>query len=1434
MPPTLLSRTNTHEHHTHHPESTQDSQEGVTHVTIDDETEHAVAGLHKAVTEPHVNSAVEDLEKYLQNDQTTPGPPPLSVCFKSVTTYGRAGGAAPVKTLKEAIWRTLTFQDIYEVTLKKIVSPAKAEDGRPLIRDFSGVVRNGQMMLVLGNPGSGCSTFLRTIGNDHKLFLNIKGSIDYSGLSPEEVSKNYRGIVTYIPEDDLHLPTLTVRQTLDFALQNKTPKRWLHQAPRFIQEFGQAFGMTHVMDTLVGNEYIRGVSGGERKRVSILESLASDASVSAWDGSTRGLDASSAVDFIRSLRIMTDACHRATVVSLYQASDAICNLMDKVLLIDEGRMLYQGPIKNAEAYFYSLGYERLPRQTLSDFLTSVASGDEDNIRHHLKDKVPRGAENLERAFRQSQTWQDVKDDIERYEAERNAISDGSLMSDQTPMPDALATHVKNSKSRYVRSKSSYNTSFFRQVYLCAKRDFWQLKGHKAPFISKYICIVISAFLLSSMFYDMPADSGGVYSRGGFCFYSSALVAWFQLAELDAAFHDRTVVSRQKRYAMVRPSAVVIGKALLDVPLIFLQSATYAIIAYFLSGLRMDAGALFIFLSSIFLGAMGFTASYRVFGAMSPQLEVALRYCGVYLIIAIACGGYVRSVGRMIADVPWVGWLAYLTPVPFAYENIMSAEFTGRTFPCASDSIIPAGSAYDNPSFQACASKGSTPGQLEIDGSEYLRSEFGFSYGNIGRNYGILLAFTFGFLLINMFIVEHVDWVRSGGSLLEYAGCRKSAAKRTCDEESVEQPQATGGVVESASGNNANEKLVQSGSTFTWRNIDYTVPYQNSDKQLLQDVSGYCEPGKLTALVGASGAGKSTLLTVLTQQAIGTVTGEMRVDDQPVDSSFGSSVGYCQQMDIHVKTSTVREAFEFSALLRQSASTSDEEKRAYVDKIIDVLGMNELQNMVIGSLSLEKKKRTTIGVELCAKPSLLLFLDEPTSGLDSQGSMSILRLLRRLADGGQAIVCTIHQASQEHFDLFDRVLALNRGGRVYYFGAVAKVLDYFSTRGVQAPPHKNVADLLIEIPVREKPPAGEESWPDVWSKSSEAADVLDTIDRFTAAKDTTNPSQKSGDAKSGFASSTLRQATLLTKRTLTQYWRTPNYVYSRLFACVVHAALNGLIFLQLNNTEAAMQYRIFSAFLVLMIVPEIINATAMMFDENRNIWLGREYPSRIYGWTAFTTAQILAEVPFALAGGVLFYVLVYFLVGFPFGVVAGYTFLMFILFQLFITSWGQWIAAMSADASMAANIMPFFVIAAELFNGILQPASLMPAIWHYTLYYVGPFTYWISGIVTMILPRIAVQCADSELIRFNAPSNTTCGAYAQDWMDTTKGYLADPDATSSCGYCQYASGEEYLSTLQVEASDAWPYFAIFVLFNVTNYLSVYLWVYVKSVKGWLPW
>lgn len=105
---------------------------------------------------------------------------------------------------------------------------------------------------------------------------------------------------------------------------------------------------------------------------------------------------------------------------------------------------------------------------------------------------------------------------------------------------------------------------------------------------------------------------------------------------------------------------------------------------------------------------------------------------------------------------------------------------------------------------------------------------------------------------------------------------------------------------------------------------------------------------------------------------------MLVGGKLIDDSFHRQIGYAQQMDIHDNTSTIKEAFEFSALLRQSADIPRQQKLDYVKTVLDTLELTELQDATIGSLPLEQKRRTTIGVELCARPSLLLFLDEPTS------------------------------------------------------------------------------------------------------------------------------------------------------------------------------------------------------------------------------------------------------------------------------------------------------------------------------------------------------------------------------------------------------------------------------------------------------------------------
>lgn len=139
----------------------------------------------------------------------------------------------------------------------------------------------------------------------------------------------------------------------------------------------------------------------------------------------------------------------------------------------------------------------------------------------------------------------------------------------------------------------------------------------------------------------------------------------------------------------------------------------------------------------------------------------------------------------------------------------------------------------------------------------------------------------------------------------------------------------------------------------------------------------------------------------------------------------------------METATVREALQFSAVLRQPASTPRHEKLRYVEHVIDALEMRAFAGAVVGvpgeGLNVEQRKRLTIGVELAARPRLLVFLDEPTSGLDAQTSWAVSVLIKRLAASGQAVLCTIHQPSAILFGQFDRLLLIAPGGKTVYFG-----------------------------------------------------------------------------------------------------------------------------------------------------------------------------------------------------------------------------------------------------------------------------------------------------------------------------------------------------------------------------------------------------------------
>lgn len=203
------------------------------------------------------------------------------------------------------------------------------------------------------------------------------------------------------------------------------------------------------------------MSGGERKRVSIAETLATKSTVVAWDNSTRGLDASTALDYANSLRVMTDVSNRTTLVTLYQAGEGIYQLMDKVLVIDEGRMVYSGPAGEAKKYFEDLGYECPDRQTTADFLTACTDPIERRFRKDFQGAVPKGAVELEKAFRESQAYQNVLRDIESYERQ--------IAENDHADAREFKQSVQEAKSKTVSKRSPYTVSFIRQVLACARK-----------------------------------------------------------------------------------------------------------------------------------------------------------------------------------------------------------------------------------------------------------------------------------------------------------------------------------------------------------------------------------------------------------------------------------------------------------------------------------------------------------------------------------------------------------------------------------------------------------------------------------------------------------------------------------------------------------------------------------------------------------------------------------------------------------------------------------------------------------------------------------------------------------------------------------------------------------------------------------------------------
>ncbi|KAK5113313.1 hypothetical protein LTR85_010930 [Meristemomyces frigidus] len=1241
---------------------------------------------------------------------------------------------------------------------------------RHILQGVSGQVSPGEMLLVLGRPGSGCTSLLKIISNHREEFANVSGDVQYGNIGPKQ-AKQFRHQIVMNTEDDVHFPTLKVSEAIGFASATKVPAKRpdpQQSADSYIEsatdEILSSLGIEHTKDTLVGNEFVRGVSGGERKRVSLAEVLATQAPLQCWDNSTRGLDASNALDFAKLLRRAADEQSKTIVSTLYQAGNGIYDQFDKALVLAEGREIYYGPTSEAKAYFEDMGFVCTPGANTADFLTAVAVHTERRIAPGYEGQVPNTAEEFERRYKESALFQRMTAQIE------------SIKNDE-----ALAHEIADLEHARELEKN-------RQFQI-----IWGDRLTNGLSIFSAICL---AFVTGSLFYHLSSDSTSAFTRPGALYFPILLFALNTLSEVQASFLGRPIVSRQKRLAFARPSAFSLANTIIDIPLVIFLVSLFLVAFYFMVDFQWNAGKFFTMWILLIVTILSFMALFRMIGAWCMHYGIASQIAGFTIMVAMVYTGYLIPLPSMHV---WFRWISYINPGNYCFRAFLASEMGNRVMECVEPQYVPYGESYTDPAYRSCNVQGATAGASTINGGAYVDHLYGAKTSEVWPNFGIIVGLWIFFSLMAALGLEI--------NLSHDAGSKILFDRRSRQRELAELEDAEKSLNASDSSSDGEEKGITTGQTiFTFKDIDYYVQHMGKEKQLLQKVSGYVKPGQLVALMGSSGAGKTTLMDALAQRKdSGRLEGSIMVNGRPQGIDFQRTTGYCEQNDVHEPNATVSESLLFSARLRQNYDVPDDEKKEYVRRIMDLLELTPLQHALVGSpgsgLSIEQRKRLTLAVELVAKPSLL-FLDEPTSGLDGQSAFEICRFMRKLVAAGQTIICTIHQPSGPLFEAFDVLLLLARGGRTTYFGPMGEhsstVLDYFARHGAPCAEHVNPAEHIVDVVQGRQ--GDNIDWPQEWLDSEEYRHTMAELDELNRIQISEKSDTAAGEEKVAidFATPIRHQLAIVTRRQLLALWRSPDYIWNKIGLHVFQALFAGFTFWMIGDGTFDLQLRLMSIFNFVFVAPACINQLQPLFIQNRSIFETREKKSKVYHWLAFITAQLLSEIPVLILCGTLYFACWYFTSGFPVTAShSGQVYLQMILYEFLYTSIGQAIAAYSPDAYFAALANPLIIGGALInFTGVVVPYDQMEPFWRYWMYYLDPFQYLVGGLLVPVTWDVQVQCKQDEFTYISVPSNSTCGEYMYDFLSTAAGYVADPSNSSMCAYCEYSTGADYLRTFNL--------------------------------------
>ncbi|CAN4097540.1 unnamed protein product [Withania somnifera] len=1239
----------------------------------------------------------------------------------------------------------------------------------PILHEVSGILKPGRMILLLGPPGSGKTTLLLALAGKLDRDLKVSGRVTYNGHGMDEFVPQRAS--AYISQNDLHIGELTVRETLAFSARcqgvgaryellaelsrrekdaNIKPDPDVDIFMKAASIEGQEasvvtdyilkiLGLDICADTLVGDEMFRGISGGQKKRLTAGEMMVGPAVALFMDEISTGLDSSTTFQIVNSIRQSIHILKGTTMISLLQPAPETYDLFDDIVLLSDGKIVYQGPRENVLEFFEYMGFKCPERKGVADFLQEVTS---------RKDQEQYWA-NREGPYK----FVTVREFSEKFQS----FHIGQKLG------DALGVPFDKSKSHpSALTIQNYGVSKKELLKACSAREFLLIKRNSFIYIFKIIQLIIMAFMTMTLFLRMElhkntTKDGGIYL--GALFFAVMMIMFNGYSELALSIVKLPVFYKQRDSLFFPAWTYALPTWILKMPITLVEVCIWVCMTYYVVGFDAHIGRFFKQIFLLICVHQMASALFRLLAALGRNLIVANTFGSFALLTVMVLGGFIVS--RDDVKKWWI-WGYWFSPMMYAQNAIAVNEFLGKSWahvpPNSTDTI------------------GET--SLKLRGLFPSASWYWIGVGAL-LGYVLLFNFLFSVALTYLNPFGKPQPILSVETVTErIASTRGEAAESSIGERSsfgghnshcalvCKNAQGRSEALRSASSRSMSSRVGSINKDDQNRNrkrgiilpfeplciafddIRYAVDMPQEMKaqciiedrlELLKGISGAFRPGVLTALMGVTGAGKTTLMDVLAgRKTSGYIEGSITISGYPKkQETFARIAGYCEQSDIHSPHVTVYESLQYSAWLRLPPEVDTATRRMFLEEVMELVELTSLRESVVGlpgvnGLSTEQRKRLTIAVELVANPSII-FMDEPTSGLDARAAAIVMRTVRNTVDTGRTVVCTIHQPSIDIFDAFDELLLLKWGGEELYVGPLGRdssqLIKYFE--GINGVPKikdgYNPATWVFEIT----------------TAAQEALLGIDFAELFKNSelhkrnkaliKELSVPARGSKDLyfPTKYSKSFFTQCMACLWKQHRSYGRNPPYTAVRLLFTMFVALMFGTIFWDLG-TKRGRQQDLFNAIgsmyaAVMFLGVQNSSAVQPIISIERTVFY-RERAAGMYSALPYAFGQVMIEIPYLFIQTMIYGVIVYAMIGYEWTATKFFWYLFFMYFTLlYFTFWGMMTVAATPNLGLATIISSAFYGHWNLFSGFIIPKTSIPVWWRW-YYYICPTAWTLYGLM----------------------------------------------------------------------------------------------------------